>query len=316
VSLDPVYFCAGGRRSEYFMRLVTLFFCLFASVTAHADDWHGNAPLSGGKGYAATPMGQVHYRDVGPRDTAAPFLLLHQTPWTMIEFAEIQNAIAADGTRVITLDTPGYGLSDAPKTQPTIEKYADNLIPVLDALKVKRVIVAGHHTGASVAVALAARHPERVAGLITHGIPLYTAAERAERMSGPHWQRVLKPDGSHLASYYRNILERISSPESPPTAMVNMRNATWAALTMFQQDQDIGHAAAYSYDMEPDLIRVKAPTLVLSDKGDTLAAMDARAVRLCPDFKFRQFSEGKALSLVAEPERWADVVLEFARAVK
>ena len=63
--------------------------------------------------------------------------------------------------------------------------------------------------------------------------------------------------------------------------------------------------AAYTYDMEPDLMRVKAPTLILSDKGDTLVKMDEKAVRLRPDFKFRQFSEGKALSLVAEPQRWA-----------
>ena len=297
------------------MRILIALVCLLG-FPALADDWHGNAPLTGGKGYAATPMGQVHYRDVGPRDASVVFLLLHQTPWTMIEFADIQNIIAAAGKRVITVDTPGYGLSDAPKAQPTIETYADNLIPVLDALKVTRVIVGGHHTGASVAVALAARHPDRVAGLITHGIPLYTAAERAERLAGAHWERVLKPDGSHLASYFQNILARITSPENPPTAMVNMRSATWAVLTMFQQDQDIGHNAAYTYDMEPDLMRVKAPALVLSDKGDTLVKMDAKAVRLRPDFKFRQFSDNQALSLVAEPQRWADIALDFAKTAK
>ena len=58
------------------------------NLPAAAEDgqavWHGNGPLAGGKGYVATSLGDLHYRDIGPRDTAAPFLLLHQSPWSMI----------------------------------------------------------------------------------------------------------------------------------------------------------------------------------------------------------------------------------------
>ena len=29
--------------------------------------WPGLSPLSGGKAYVAAPLGQLHFRDVGPR---------------------------------------------------------------------------------------------------------------------------------------------------------------------------------------------------------------------------------------------------------
>ena len=82
--------------------------------------WEGNAVITGGKGYAPTPMGQVHYRDIGPRDTKVPFFLVHQSPMSMLEFAQIQNAFAEMGIRSIAIDTPGYGNSDRPKKVPTL----------------------------------------------------------------------------------------------------------------------------------------------------------------------------------------------------
>lgn len=50
--------------------------------------WVSKRLLRGGKGYAATPMRQVHYRFAGPA-TGPVLLLLHQTPWSSNEYAEI-----------------------------------------------------------------------------------------------------------------------------------------------------------------------------------------------------------------------------------
>ena len=133
------------------------------------DDWRGWGIITGGKGYVSTPMGQVHYRDVGPRDTKNPIVLLHQSPMSMIQFAEVQNAFAEMGIRAIALDRPGYGMSDLPPEQPTIGEYADNIVHVLDHLNVDKVVIAGHHTGAQVAASFAANHSDRVVSIIMHG---------------------------------------------------------------------------------------------------------------------------------------------------
>src|SRR5437016_138372 len=110
---------------------------LFIADAQSADQWTGAGVLFGGKGYVAAPLGQLHYRDVGSRSTPAPFLLLHQTPSSMAEFADVQNEIAAHQLRVIAVDTPGYGMSDSPNAEPSAADYADNLILLLDALHIE-----------------------------------------------------------------------------------------------------------------------------------------------------------------------------------
>jgi len=304
------------RAASGFVAGVAVLACALVLATpAAAEDsnvWHGMRPLTGGKGYVVTPMGQVHYRDVGPR-TGTPILLLHQSPWSMIEFADIQNSLAARGFRAITVDTPGYGMSDAPPKMPSMADLADNLVPVLDGLGISTVIVGGHHTGASIAVAFAARHPERVTGLIIHGVPLYSAAERARLLALPEPDRTLKLDGSHLSSYFKYVIA--AAADTPANAFANLRNATWAVLLLYLPDQDIGHAAAFSYDMAPDLDRIHVPTLVMSDRGDSLNRTDRRVVELHPKFKYIEFSKGRLLSLMSDPDRWAGIAADFAASI-
>ena len=58
--------------------------------------WIGNGLMRGGKGYVSTPMGQVHYRLVRAGDGPV-LVLLHQTPWSMNQYAEVQACLAARG---------------------------------------------------------------------------------------------------------------------------------------------------------------------------------------------------------------------------
>ena len=54
-----------------------------AQGTSEAN-WEGMSLLRGGKGYAETPMGQVHCPRAGPRG-GLTLVLLHQTPWSLSE---------------------------------------------------------------------------------------------------------------------------------------------------------------------------------------------------------------------------------------
>lgn len=267
--------------------------------------WIGQSVLHGGKGYAATPLGQVHYRIAGPK-TGPIIVLLHQTPWSMIQYADIQNCLAQAGVRSLAIDTPGYGLSDAPAGAPSISQYADNIVPVLNHLGLKRVIVAGHHTGAGIASAFAARHPDRTAGLLLHGTPLYSPQERAERLAQPQHSRKLSPDGSHLATYFNDLRKYVGT--EPRTQIT----ANWSTIHWYLAGiADVAHAAVFTYDLETDLKAVRAPVLVLSDLGDSLHTNDVRAARLQPWFRYHQFSAGWSHAMMIDPARWAKIAAEF-----
>jgi pimeloyl-ACP methyl ester carboxylesterase len=276
---------------------------------AHAaeDTWLGNGVLHGGKGYAPTPWGQVHYRDVGPRDTKVPLVLIHQAWMSMIEYAQIQDELAKLGYRSIALDTPGYGMSDPAPGQPTIRDFAENILPVLDYLKLKKVILVGHHTGSLMAASFAAHHPDRVAALILHGNPYFTKAESEAALAQGNYDRTPKGDGSNFSLFFTYDIKGDPHPNTPE----NLRSRTWMLLSMYMMGPDVGHWAVYHYDMEPDAKAIRAPTLILTDAHDMINDRDVRLAKLRPDFKFEVFSNYTGIQMMNEPKRWAEMVGEY-----
>lgn len=279
-----------------------------AHAFATGMQWMGAAALAGGKGYADCSLGQMHYRTVSPRG-AAPFLLLHQAPQFMVEFADVQPRLAAAGRWSIAVDSPGFGLSDPAPEDVTIHQLADNLLGLLDHLGVHRVIVAGHHTGASIAAAFAARHPHHTAGVVLHGTPLYTADERAAHLGRTAPEFRLAADGRPLSELYRAILTVMGASEA------NLVTAAWASIgALLAGPSGASFRAVLAHDLAPDLQAIQAPGLILSDARDTLRANDRAAHLLRPEFAFREFSNGGSAGLTEHPDRWAEAVLGFARA--
>jgi pimeloyl-ACP methyl ester carboxylesterase len=267
------------------------------------DDWKGVTILKGGKGYVQAPLGQLHYRDVGPRNQM-PLILLHQSPMSMIQWGDVQNELVSKGRRVITVDTPGNGLSDIPDHQPTIEEIADNLVALLDQLKLKKVIIGGHHTGAQIATAFTSRHPDRVVALVLHGSAMFSDADLARYQSrigkGTGTGRLPKADGSNFAG------TMFGTPGDTRQELLNAN--AWLVITRYLSGPDLGHYAAFHYQMKPDLMRVKVPTLLLTDTGDEVNPIDKEVARVRPDFKYVEFSNGNFMEFMTQPKKWADIV--------
>lgn len=279
-----------------------------SSITraTQASGWAGLPVMGGRKGYADTPMGQVHYRDFGE---GMPILLLHQTPWFSIQYAKVQPLLAAAGFRSIAVDTPGFGFSDLPAEQPSIEGYADTLPYVLETLGVDQAAVAGFHTGASIAAAFAHRHSKRVNCLILDGAPLYTEQEREQRLSRPHWDQSPHPDGSHLSKRFEFIRDVITKNTA------ELESINWSVLSFFMagETEHFGHVAAFNYDMAPAIYDMTIPTLIISHTGDSLHFVADRIRKMRPDFAYREFEGGNSGVIYDDPEPWAEVVTEFLR---
>src|SRR5437899_7961657 len=64
--------------------------------------------------------------------------------------------------RLLSFDARGYGASDHPREQYTIEGWADDGARLLDAVGLERAFVHGTSMGGMIAIAFTARHPERV----------------------------------------------------------------------------------------------------------------------------------------------------------
>ncbi len=269
-----------------------------------SNPWDGMSVMRGRRAYADTPMGQVHTAILGD---GLPLLLLHQTPWFSVQYATAQPLLAAGGFRTIAVDTPGYGRSDLPDHPPTIAEYADNLIPVLDALKVERTVVVGHHTGACIAAAFAARHPARCSAVVLHGPPLYTAEERADRIANQlHPNTDLASDGSHLTARWHRVQSRFAQDAAPASL-----NWSVLAFSLAGRLEWYGHAAAFHFDMADALKAIKAPTLIMSNTADTIHQAAARVLGLRPDFAYHEFPGGTPHMMYDHPKPWAEAILKF-----
>ena len=100
--------------------------------------------------YVDVPYGQVHVAEAGD---GPPVVLLHQTPRSWDEFAEVLPLLGARGRRAIAVDLPGMGASDPHPEGATIEAYADGVIAALDGLDITTFDLVGHHTGGAGTVA-------------------------------------------------------------------------------------------------------------------------------------------------------------------
>ena len=97
--------------------------------------------------------------------TGVPLVLLHAFPLSSAMWAALVPELA-DVARLVLVDLPGLGGSPLPATgDPSLDVSAEGVLAVLDRLDLPRAVLAGVSMGGYVAMALARRHPGRIAGL-------------------------------------------------------------------------------------------------------------------------------------------------------
>src|SRR5262245_55045854 len=81
---------------------------------------------------------------------------------------QLARTLATHGFRVVLLDLLGHGTSDKPQhaTQHRMDRYARQVIALLDELHVARAAVGGVSLGANVALHAAVQAPHRMAALL------------------------------------------------------------------------------------------------------------------------------------------------------
>ncbi|MFR9779807.1 alpha/beta fold hydrolase [Micromonospora sp. MS34] len=171
-------------------------------------------------------------------------------------------AVALSPTHpVYAPDLPGFGLTEHPGTAYDVPRHAAHLAAWLDAYHLGRVCLVGHSFGAEVAAALAARRPGLVRALVLAG-PTGDPAARARRGQLGRW----------LVDALREA--RLQAP-------ILLRDV-WAARP-WRVLPALSHSVRNA--VEADLVRVAAPTLVLTGSRDPIAPVRWRdqAARLVAD---------------------------------
>ena len=109
-------------------------------------------------------------------------VLMH---WLLLDAGinrQLARRLAGQGYRVALLDLLGHGRSDKPPhaTQHRMDRYARQVVALLDHLGIERAVVGGMSLGANVSLHVAVQAPERVAALLIE-MPLLEWAPRRLR---------------------------------------------------------------------------------------------------------------------------------------
>jgi 3-oxoadipate enol-lactonase len=106
----------------------------------------------------------INYTEYGSPDGQA-IVFIHGFPFSC-RMWDPQIAVLPKNFRAITYDVRGHGLSDIGDGQYTIEIDVDDLIMLLDQLKIKEAVICGLSMGGYIALRAIERNPERICGLI------------------------------------------------------------------------------------------------------------------------------------------------------
>lgn len=107
-------------------------------------------------------MFDLHYLDEGK---GLPFVFLHGLGG---ESSQAQSLLAGmEGIRLLCLDNRGHGKSPlGPNAKPSFERYAEDVMSLLDHLGIEEALVGGISMGSGIALRAALHQPDRVKGLV------------------------------------------------------------------------------------------------------------------------------------------------------
>src|SRR3954454_23357094 len=89
-----------------------------------------------------------------------PFLLVHGLASNARTWMGVGRALAEAGHPVVAVDQRGHGLSEKPTTGYGFDEVTADLRALIEALGLRRPVIAGQSWGGNVVLELAARNPD------------------------------------------------------------------------------------------------------------------------------------------------------------
>jgi len=241
---------------------------------------------------------RLHYIERGHGN---PLLLLHGNG-SLIQDFESSGLVtlAAKNYRVIVFDRPGYGYSERPRgTVWSPGAQAALIHRALVGLGVSRITVLGHSWGASVAIALALKHPELVTGLVlASGYYYPTARADVVAQSGPAVPVIGDIMSLTLAPLISRAMWAIAignmfGPKPVPAKFSGFPKEM--ALRPSHIRAGAGESAMMipdAFAFQADYARLKMPVVILAGEGDRIVDVEqsARLHRQIAHSTLRRFS--------------------------
>ena len=202
----------------------------------------------------------LHHQVIGKPD--APALVFNNSLGSDFRIWQEVAPAFADRFRVVLYDKRGHGLSDAPPAPYRMDDHTDDLLALLDGLKIESAALVGLSVGGMIAQRAALRAPERVEALVL----CCTAA----KIGTPElWaERISAVETGGIEPIVENVLQRWFTPDFRETRKDDV--AGWRNMLVRMPAHGYAGtcAAIRDADLTADAGRIAAPTLCVAGGQD------------------------------------------------
>jgi 3-oxoadipate enol-lactonase len=210
---------------------------------------------------------RLAYDDVG---SGPELLLVHGYPFNRSLWVEQRDALSK-AFRVITPDLRGFGESDISGGESTMNRMAQDVVRLMDALEISSAIVGGLSMGGYVVLAFYKQFASRVRGLVLADTRAQADTEEAKQVRTQQAEQILT---SGMASITDATLPKLLTPETVskrPEVVKRIRD-------MMLKTKPAGAAAALMgmaarEDQTALLPRISVPTLILVGRDDPITPL-------------------------------------------
>lgn len=266
--------------------------------------------------FCSTPEGvRLAYATVGsgpPLVRAAHWITHLDYDWQSPVWHHWLVGLARNRT-FVRYDERGCGLSDHDVEDFSIDAWVQDLETVVDDLELERFPLLGVSQGGAVAVAYAARHPERVSKLVLYGAYTQGRMRRAntdeERREAALQAEMVRLGWGREDPAFRRFFTSTFIPDASPELWESfaelLRRTTSAenAARLLESWAEI--------DVSVEAPRVQAPTLVLHARDELRVPVEQarRVAALIPDAQFVLLDSRNHLLQADEPA-WEQFLAE------
>ena len=256
----------------------------------------------------------IDFETTGPR-AGLPVIFIHGFPFSKEMWRPQVEAMKKDHY-VVTYDVRGHGKSDVGDGQYTIEYFVDDLIGLMDHLKIAKGVVAGLSMGGYIALRAIERHPGRFRALVlcdTRSEPDGNdgKVKRAEQA------KLIKTEGMKpfAENFVKGVFYEKTFAENPDTVQM-IRDIILRTSPIAVAGTLI--ALAGRTDTTPSLFSIKVPTLILVGQHDALTPPSASHAMKdkIPDAEIHSIPRSAHLSNLENPGIFNEHLMKFLNSLQ
>jgi 3-oxoadipate enol-lactonase len=274
--------------------------------------WRTGDPRSGGNDTLASINGINLYYAHSGKEGSPSVVFIHGFPFSSEMWkGQTQMLQSKENLRIITYDLRGQGQSDVGDGQYSIELFVDDLIALLDHLKIARIALCGFSLGGYIALRAIERNPDRFSALVL--CDTMSAADSNEaKIRRANSVKLIKKEG--VGRFAEGFLKAVFVPQTFESHQDIIDEVRRIVLS----NSPVGIcgallAMAGRTDTTDALSKINVPTLIMAGEHDAVTPPSvARNMHdKIPNSKLQIIDNASHMSNLENPKMFNEHLMRF-----